>query len=215
MGVPTGGWCERSPSPRVGSHGAHRTSWNARPTVVRRSGCSSYSPEGYGRDRTQPRLRSATCQLPPCFKEWHRTTVRRKLLLLATALGPDRHRLGGPRHERHERGCRSGRDDHHDRKRLPTGTPRRGQGLDGQFIFVNKGSFDHGAFIGDAAAQDAHELNPAAAKGMNHGRDAVMTMKPGTSGTMSYAFETAGSILDGCHEPGRYPAGMRLTVDVA
>jgi uncharacterized cupredoxin-like copper-binding protein len=83
------------------------------------------------------------------------------------------------------------------------------------FTFVNKGEVDHEAFIGDSAAQDAHEMNMAAASGMNHGSDAVMTMKPGKSGTLSHTFETAGQVLIGCHEPGHYPAGMKLTVDVA
>ncbi|HZN14937.1 MAG TPA: plastocyanin/azurin family copper-binding protein [Acidimicrobiales bacterium] len=80
-----------------------------------------------------------------------------------------------------------------------------------RFRFHNVGRLTHDAFLGDAAAQKNHERD------MGHGGhdmgDAV-TVKPGASDDLVHRFDKAGELVIGCHEPGHYGAGMRLTVTV-
>lgn len=82
-----------------------------------------------------------------------------------------------------------------------------------RFTFKNTGKVQHDAFIGDAGAQDAHEMQMR--EGHDHGSDAnALTVKPGKSASLTHTFDTAGQVLIGCHEPGHYMGGMRLTVNV-
>jgi uncharacterized cupredoxin-like copper-binding protein len=83
------------------------------------------------------------------------------------------------------------------------------------FVFHNRGTVDHEAFVGDAAEQDAHEAEMAAG-GHSHGHhnDASVTVAPGKSERLTNIFTTDDRLLIGCHEPGHYKAGMRITIDV-
>jgi len=47
-----------------------------------------------------------------------------------------------------------------------------------------------------------------------NGHDSDTTVQPGQIATLTQTFTTAGSTIIGCHEPGHYKAGMRLTVRV-
>jgi uncharacterized cupredoxin-like copper-binding protein len=84
-----------------------------------------------------------------------------------------------------------------------------------RFNFKNTGQVEHDAFIGDAAAQDAHEKEMREGHG-DHGKEAnAVSVKPGKSASLTYTFDTPGQLLIGCHEPGHYVGGMRITVNVA
>ena len=44
---------------------------------------------------------------------------------------------------------------------------------------------------------------------------AKVTVDPGETGELETAFDEAGTYEIGCHEPGHYDAGMKLTVEVS
>ena len=83
-----------------------------------------------------------------------------------------------------------------------------------RFNFKNTGQVTHDAFIGDGPAQDAHEKQMR--EGHDHGKDAnAVSVKPGKSASLTHTFDRAGQVLIGCHEPGHYVGGMKITVNVA
>lgn len=86
------------------------------------------------------------------------------------------------------------------------------------FVFHNTGKVVHDAFLGDEAAQIQHEREMregmAAMNGMHDEADSGTTVQPGQTATLRHTFTKAGSTIIGCHEPGHYQAGMRLTVKV-
>lgn len=110
-----------------------------------------------------------------------------------------------------------------------------------RFQFKNAGKVAHDAFIGDEAAQAAHEAQMNGGKsnqttttmgsGMNGqttmdsgmtggsgmaqgGNAGGITVKPGDTGELTYTFDKAGTILIGCHQPGHYATGMKVTITV-
>ena len=52
--------------------------------------------------------------------------------------------------------------------------------------------------------------------GMHHGSDGrdAITDKSGEMGTLTHSFKAGDDVLIGCHQPGHYAGGMKLTVDV-
>ena len=83
-----------------------------------------------------------------------------------------------------------------------------------RFNFKNTGQVEHDAFIGDAPAQDAHEKEMR--EGHDHGKEAnAVSVKPGKSASLTHTFDKPGQLLIGCHEPGHYVGGMKITVNVA
>jgi uncharacterized cupredoxin-like copper-binding protein len=96
----------------------------------------------------------------------------------------------------------------------PTGiTVKRGETI--RFLLQNTGKVPHDAFIGDTAAQTKHEQEMADMGGMHHGGhgDAV-TIEPGKTGTLTHTFDSVGTTLLGCHQPGHYASGMKLRITV-
>lgn len=95
-----------------------------------------------------------------------------------------------------------------------------------RFVFRNEGKLAHDAFIGDEAAQMDHEKQMSSTDtmaGMDtmNGTDNAtggdangITVDPGKSGELTYTFRSGEDVLIGCHQPGHYKAGMKLTVDV-
>ena len=85
-----------------------------------------------------------------------------------------------------------------------------------QFAFHNNGTVRHDAFIGDEAAQMAHEQDMSMSSDMAHaGHDSEgITVEPGQTGTLSHTFTTAGTTIIGCHEAGHYALGMKIDVNV-
>ncbi|HYZ93361.1 MAG TPA: cupredoxin domain-containing protein [Actinomycetota bacterium] len=106
------------------------------------------------------------------------------------------------------------RDNHFEPDRLEV---RRGETI--AFRFVNRGRVQHDAFLGDEAAQQRHEAETAESE-EDHGdghaatdADAI-TVKPGDSGRLTHTFDSRGTILIGCHEPGHYDDGMVVKITV-
>ena len=85
-----------------------------------------------------------------------------------------------------------------------------------RFVFTNRGKLPHDAFVGDNAAQAAHEKKMRAADGEHgeHGGGGI-TVEPGKTAELEETFDETGTTLIGCHEPGHYDAGMKITVTVA
>jgi uncharacterized cupredoxin-like copper-binding protein len=90
-----------------------------------------------------------------------------------------------------------------------------------RFVFTNTGEIAHDAFVGDKDAQADHEAEMRDADGDEHGgghgdesEDAI-TLEPGDTGELTHTFDEAGTLEIGCHQPGHYDAGMRMTVEVA
>ena len=84
-----------------------------------------------------------------------------------------------------------------------------------RFVFTNTGDVAHDAFIGDAAAQDDHEMEMIG-EGGGHGMNdsGAITVEPGQTGEITHTFAAGDDVLIGCHQSGHYEAGMRLTIDV-
>lgn len=95
-------------------------------------------------------------------------------------------------------------------------TVKRGEPV--TFVFVNRGSLEHEAFIGSAKEQEAHAREMAEADDGGHGghgeTSSGVTVKPGRSEMLEHTFTEAGDTLIGCHVPGHYDAGMRVEVTV-
>ena len=85
-----------------------------------------------------------------------------------------------------------------------------------RFVFTNRGKVIHDAFVGDEAAQADHEQEMRAG-GDEHGHDGggSVTVAPGKTAELEQTFTKVGTTLIGCHEPGHYDAGMKITVTVA
>jgi len=82
-----------------------------------------------------------------------------------------------------------------------------------RFVFKNTGQVTHDAFLGDEAAQEAHEKEM---RGGEHGAMSKgVSVKPGKIGSITQAFTQPGQILLGCHQPGHYTGGMKATVSIA
>jgi uncharacterized cupredoxin-like copper-binding protein len=95
-------------------------------------------------------------------------------------------------------------------------TVRVAEGDEVTFRFTNHGKVPHDAFIGDRAAQTAHEAEMAGDTGMHHGDgEAAVTVDPGDTSTLTHTFHDAGTFEIGCHQRGHYAAGMKITVTVA
>jgi len=91
-----------------------------------------------------------------------------------------------------------------------------------RFVFRNRGSAVHDAFIGDRGSQDGHEREMRQAEQGNHGGghqddgtdEDALTLDPGKKGELVHTFDGSGTVEIGCHQPGHYAAGMKITVTV-
>ncbi len=83
------------------------------------------------------------------------------------------------------------------------------------FAVTNAGAIDHEFYLGDAAAQDAHETEMMSSTApMSMDETMGFTVKPGETRELTYTFDKAGQMLAGCHVSGHYPAGMKMTIMV-
>lgn len=88
-------------------------------------------------------------------------------------------------------------------------------GLPVTFVVTNTGAIDHEFYLGDAAAQDAHEMEMMSSMGpMSMDETMGFTVKPGQTKELTYTFGAAGQMVAGCHVTGHYPAGMKATITV-
>lgn len=99
-----------------------------------------------------------------------------------------------------------------------------------RFVFNNRGSVAHEAFIGNAHAQSLHGAQMATSSTMGHddmadgmdgagnmggSKDDGVTVPPGASRELMHTFDKAGSLEIGCHQPGHYESGMKARVKVS
>jgi uncharacterized cupredoxin-like copper-binding protein len=86
-----------------------------------------------------------------------------------------------------------------------------------KFVFHNKGQAVHEAFLGDEAAQAAHEkeMQGGDMGGMKGHEGNVIKVDPGKTGSLTHTFGPGESLLIGCHEPGHYGAGMKVILPVS
>jgi len=83
-----------------------------------------------------------------------------------------------------------------------------------RFVFTNTGEATHDAYVGDEAAQEEHEEEMNGHDGHGGDDSEAITVEPGETGELTRTFAADEEVLIGCHEPGHYEAGMRLSVDV-
>ena len=97
-----------------------------------------------------------------------------------------------------------------------------------RFRFTNEGNAVHDAVVGDEAGQAEQEDEMRAAHeagsggtdgGKSHGPEAegegaAIIVEPGRTGELTYTFDAGEEVLIGCHEPGRYDAGMKISIGV-
>ena len=94
-----------------------------------------------------------------------------------------------------------------------------------RFTFTNDGKIRHEAYFGTPEEQADHEKEMADAGKESDGHEDHggggdddnnnVTVDPGEKGEITYRFEEAGTYEIGCHEPGHYAAGMKITVNVS
>jgi uncharacterized cupredoxin-like copper-binding protein len=86
------------------------------------------------------------------------------------------------------------------------------------FRFVNRGGSPHDAYIGDAKEQEEHEresrmMDRGGMGGhMTEGED--VSLDPGKVAVLTHTFPDEGRTLIGCHEPGHYAAGMKVSIRI-
>lgn len=79
------------------------------------------------------------------------------------------------------------------------------------FVVTNAGVLDHEFFVGDEAAQDAHDKEMLSAGGMFHDEPTGIGVKPGETKELTITLD-AGPTFAGCHVPGHYAGGMKTTI---
>jgi uncharacterized cupredoxin-like copper-binding protein len=82
------------------------------------------------------------------------------------------------------------------------------------FVVTNAGSADHEFFLGDEAAQAAHEEEMMEMGGMGHDEPEGIAVDPGETKELTYTFTEPGQMLAGCHVVGHYGAGMKASITV-
>lgn len=82
------------------------------------------------------------------------------------------------------------------------------------FVVSNTGAADHEFYLGDEAAQLAHEDEMMMNGGMRHDEPEGISVAPGQTREMTYTFTKAGMTLAGCHVAGHYAAGMMTQITV-
>lgn len=77
-----------------------------------------------------------------------------------------------------------------------------------RFTIHNAGAGVHEFLIGTSEEQAAFAAEMADGHRGGHADDAGVRVDPGETAEFSYAFDTPGELLIGCHEPGHYESGM-------
>lgn len=82
------------------------------------------------------------------------------------------------------------------------------------FVVTNSGANQHEFYLGDAAAQEAHEMEMASMGPMGMDEADGIVLKAGETMELTHTFSTAGAFLAGCHETGHYTGGMKAVITV-
>ena len=84
------------------------------------------------------------------------------------------------------------------------------------FVVTNAGAIRHEFVLGDAAAQQEHEVAMQSMGGTMAADDPdAIGVDPGVTKELTWTFTQPGEMLAGCHVPGHYPAGMKGVITVA
>ena len=82
------------------------------------------------------------------------------------------------------------------------------------FVVTNTGAIDHEFYLGNEAAQAAHEQEMMEMGEMAHDEEMGVGVEPGETKELTVTFPEPGSILAGCHVAGHYAGGMKATVAI-
>lgn len=82
------------------------------------------------------------------------------------------------------------------------------------FVIRNAGETDHEFVLGDEAYQEMHEADMREGHSMMDMQHGV-SLAPGATKEITWAFTEAGEVLFGCHQPGHYEGGMVGTITVS
>jgi uncharacterized cupredoxin-like copper-binding protein len=83
------------------------------------------------------------------------------------------------------------------------------------FVVTNAGAVRHEFVLGDAAAQQAHEVAMQGMGGMMAADDPeAIALDPGVTKDLTWTFTQPGEMLAGCHVAGHYSAGMKAVITV-
>jgi uncharacterized cupredoxin-like copper-binding protein len=93
-----------------------------------------------------------------------------------------------------------------------TMTFRAGQAI--HFVITNTGTTNHEFYLGDEAAQMAHDGEMGGMAGMTHDEAQGIGVMPGETKTLDYTFAKAGMYQAACHVNGHYGAGMMAAITV-
>jgi len=91
-------------------------------------------------------------------------------------------------------------------------TVRAGEPI--RFVVTNVGSTNHEFYLGDEAAQMAHDREMTGMAGMTHDEPQGIGLMPGETKSLEYTFAAPGTFQAGCHVTGHYAAGMKATITV-
>jgi uncharacterized cupredoxin-like copper-binding protein len=84
------------------------------------------------------------------------------------------------------------------------------------FEVTNLGALDHEFFVGDAAAQAAHEAEMRVTEQLAPDASNVVSLAPGETKSLTYVFTAPpAEWLAGCHVVGHYAGGMRAVITVS
>jgi uncharacterized cupredoxin-like copper-binding protein len=82
------------------------------------------------------------------------------------------------------------------------------------FVVTNSGVTDHEFYLGDEAAQTAHEAEMQEMGAMGHDDPEGIAVDPGETRELTYTFNEPGETLAGCHVVGHYGGGMKATITI-
>ena len=83
-----------------------------------------------------------------------------------------------------------------------------------RFVVTNTGASNHEFYLGDEAAQGAHEQEMMSMGGMSRDEADGIVLKPGETKELTHTFATAGAFVAGCHETAHYGGGMKAAITV-
>lgn len=83
-----------------------------------------------------------------------------------------------------------------------------------RFVVINTGTVPHEFFIGSEAEQQAHAAMMMEMPNMVHNDTSTLTVAPGETKEITWAFSGTGPVVFACNIPGHYQAGMFLVVPI-
>jgi uncharacterized cupredoxin-like copper-binding protein len=87
-------------------------------------------------------------------------------------------------------------------------------GVEVTFVVTNAGALEHEFYLGDVAAQAAHEQEMQSMGGMGHDEPEGIAVGPGETKELTFTFAEPGETIAGCHVAGHYAGGMMATIRV-